>query len=213
MKRCSRFSKTLCLVTLVACVCFLFTGCSSTRMVDSLDGAAPSVRPLKRLLVLGVFKSDLRRKVVEEQISKALAEEGTTGIKGYTLIPDVTAYKDKEDIRKAVESARADGAVLVVFKGKNEKTRNVPPQVDYVPTHGMYHGLYEYYGMSYRAVYTPGYTVTDTILDLELTLFDAKTEKMLWAGATQTRNPQSAKGVADEAGELMVKELKKRELL
>ncbi len=213
MKHRSYPSKPILWLFLVVCAGFIISSCSSTRMVDTWDGADPSVRPLKRLLILGMFTSDLHRKVVEDRISKALTPTGSFGINGYSLIPDVAAYKDQKDVREAVESARADGVVLVSFRGKTEQKRNIPPQVDYVPTFGISHRLYDYYGVSHRAVYTPGYTVTDTLLDLELTLFDAHNGEMLWAGATQTRNPSSASKVAEEAGKLMIKELKKKKLL
>ena len=59
-------------------------------------------------------------------------------------------------------------------------------------------------------VTTPGYTVT---VKLEIIVFSVKTEQMIWAGATQSVNPKSGKKLVNEAAGLIVKDMKKAELL
>jgi hypothetical protein len=62
-----------------------------------------------------------------------------------------------------------------------------------MPSFGYGYGYYGYYGRAYDTIYTPGYITEDTIVKLETTVYDSKTEKMVWAGGTRSFNPSSAK--------------------
>ncbi len=78
---------------------------------------------------------------------------------------------------------------------------------------GNRYGLYDYYGVSYQEVYTPGYTVTDTIVKLDIVVFSVKTEQMIWSGATRSVNTATGGEITDEAGALVIKDMKKAGLL
>jgi hypothetical protein len=69
--------------------------------------------------------------------------------------------------------------------------------------------MYGYYGMSHTTVYTPGYTVTDTIVRLDTKLFAVSTEKMIWAGKTESFNPSSAQTVISELATVVTSDMKK----
>ena len=87
------------------------------------------------------------------------------------------------------------------------------PTVSYEPMMGFGRGMYDYYSVSYHRVTTPGYTVTNTIVNLEITVFSVKTEQMIWAGATRSVNPKSGEKLVKEAAGLIVADMKKAGLL
>ncbi|WDP87003.1 MAG: hypothetical protein HUN05_19270 [Desulfobacter sp.] len=103
--------------------------------------------------------------------------------------------------------------IIARLVGVKEKERVVPPRVDYYPSMGVRHGLYGYYGASYHSVYQPGYTVTDTIVNLETTLFCVDTQKLVWSGMTSSQNPSSDQKIAKEAVALVIAEMKTAGLL
>ena len=90
-----------------------------------------------------------------------------------------------------------------------KKEREVPPTIEYVPTFGYRYGYYGYFGAAYDTIYTPGYITVDTIVKLETTVYDSETEKMVWAGGTQSINPSSVKKVVTENADLILASLKK----
>ena len=69
--------------------------------------------------------------------------------------------------------------------------------------------MHGYYGMRHTTVYRPAYTVTDTIVSLETKLFAADTEKMSWAGNTESFNPSSAPSVIGELAKIVITDMKK----
>lgn len=192
-------------------IMMVFQSCSSTRLVDSWQSDDGQPEALKRVLVLGVFKEEFKRRIYEDSLVSALESQGAAGVAGYTLMPDPKDYDEKEEIRAAVKKSGADGVMITTFKGKKKQERTIPPSVEYLS--GPRHRLYDYYGASYRTVYHPGYTVTDTIVLLETAVFSVSTEKMVWAGATESVNPSSGEKISDEAGKILTKEMKKKGLL
>jgi len=80
-----------------------------------------------------------------------------------------------------------------------------------VPTMG--YGYYGYYRSSYQAVYQPGYTVTDTIVSLEIRLYAAATEKMVWAGTTESLNPGSIDKIIKETADVIGSDMREHGLI
>ncbi len=191
----------------------LMAGCSSTKLVDSWHASDYQAEPFKRILVLGIMQTELQRKTYEDSFVARITTGDVVGIAGYTLMPNRQDYDDKEEIEAAVKKANADAALIARFIGEEKQERYVPPTYHHTPAFGYRHGFYDYYGMSYQAMYTPGYTITDTVVKLETTVFSTDTEKMVWAGATSSFNPSSTKKVVKENADLIVADMKKAGLL
>lgn len=189
------------------------TGCSSTKLIDSWSDPAFNKAPLKNILVLGVMENDVQRRIYEDLFVKRITAGDVTGIPGYALMPQLEDYDDQEEIRNAVRNAHADGVILARLVAVEKEERYVPPTYDFAPSFGYGYGLYDYYGMSYHTVYTPGYTTVDTIVKLETTVFSTVTEKMIWAGVTRSFNPSSTKNVVNENADLIVADMKKSGLM
>jgi len=203
---------------LLVCMLIFFSfwgwaGCSSTSLVASWQDESFTTRPMEKLLVLGVFKTDVNRRIYEDGLVQALAAEGTMGVAGYTIMPEASDYDEEKEIRRAVEETGADGVIIAQLKGIEKQERVVPPRVDYYPAMGRRHGLYGYYGASMHTVYQPGYTVEDTLINLEITLFSTQSRKLIWGGETQSVNPSSGKKVTKEAAGLIIKDMKKNGLI
>lgn len=199
-------------ITLLS-VLLILTGCTSTKLVGSWNETDFTARPFTKVLVLGIMKSDMQRRMYEDEFVQKLTETGVEGIAGYTLMPDREDYDNQEEIRAAVSKTGADAALLATLIGVEKQERYVPPRVDYAPSYGYGRGFYDYYGMSHRAVYSPGYTTIDTVVKLETTVFATTSEKMVWAGATESFNPSSAEKVIRENAAIIITNMKKAELL
>ncbi len=188
--------------------CLVMMGCASSQLVESWQEPAFEDKPLGKILVLGVFNDEENRRLYEDSVVKALEKAKGSAIAGHTLMPKVEDYDEKEDIMAAVAKADADAVMIATLVGFEQKENYRAPQVAYVPTMGMGHGLYNSYSISYNRVYDHGYSVMETTVKLEITVFSAKTQKMVWAGATKSVDPKSGAQLVDDVSGLIVADMK-----
>ncbi len=191
----------------------VFTGCSSTKLVDSWSDPGQAKKPVKKILVLAVMHNDTQRRMYESGFAKRISKDDVIGVAGYTIMPNKEDYDDEKEIKAAVQQTGVDAALIARLVAIDKETTYVPPSVSYQPSFGYHRGLYDYYGSSYRTMYTPGYTTTDTIVRLETTVFSTETEKMIWAGSTRSFNPSSAKSLINKNADLIVADMKKAGLM
>lgn len=197
-------------VTIVG-IFLVMTGCggSSTHLVQSWQEPSFEDKPLGKILVLGVFNEDESRQLYENGVVNALEDNGGTAVAGYTLMPNVGDYDEKEEIIAALEKSNADAVMIATLVGFDEKEDYRAPQAAYVPTMGMGFGMSDYYAVSYSRVYDDGHTVTETTVKLEITVFSAKTRKMVWAGSTKSVNPKSSGELVKNVSGLILEDMKK----
>ncbi|MCK5648707.1 MAG: hypothetical protein KAI22_07490 [Gammaproteobacteria bacterium] len=193
--------------------------CSTqTRLYERWHDAEYTGAKLHKVLVLGIFKDDIQRRSFEATFVKEVDSEGKRAVAGYTLMPEKEDFDTKEDILAAVQKIGADSVLITSFKGVIEKQREVAPRVDYIPRRGMRYGRYGYgyggyYGSTYEAVYRPGYTTTDTIVQLETRVYAVKNSKLVWAGKTKSVNASSPEAVVKDLVKLVIKDMKSSELI
>jgi hypothetical protein len=195
-------------------IAFVLSSCSSTSLVNRWSDPEYKGPALQKILVIGIIKDDIKRRSFEQEFANLITANDRTAVASYTLIPDLESADQKEEVLAAVEKVGADGVLVVTLQGVSKEQREVPPSIDYVPTAGFgYGGMYGYYGMRHTAVYSPGYTVTDTIVRLDTKLFAVSSEKMIWAGKTESFNPSSSQAVISELEKLVITDMKKSGLI
>ncbi len=189
--------------------CLVMMGCVSSQLVESWQEPAFEDKPLGKILVLGVFQKDMSRRLYEDSVVKAIEKRKGSAVAGYTLMPKVEDYDEKEDIMAAVAKANADAVMIATLVGLKQEEKYRAPQVSYIPHTGLGHGLYDSYSVSFERVYDPGYSVMETTVKLEITVFSAKTKQMVWAGATKSVDPDSRAELVDDVSGLIVEDMKK----
>ncbi|GMR05733.1 MAG: hypothetical protein BMS9Abin25_0308 [Gammaproteobacteria bacterium] len=202
-------NKDILFLSLIIVFSFLLSACSTTSLVTRWSDPDFKGPVLKKILVIGIIKDDIKRRSFEEEFARLITTADRSGVASYTVLPDLESADRKEDVLAAVEKTGADGVLVVTLQGVSKEKRDVPPSIDYVPTIGFGYGMYGYYGASHAAVYRPGYTVTDTVVRLDTKLFNAATKKMIWAGKTESFNPASAQIVVNELAKLLMTDMKK----
>lgn len=212
------YSKKAILILILAVLLGVVSCSSQTRLYERWNDEQYKGPKLQKVLVLGIFKDDVRRRSFEATFTKTVNQSGKRAIAGYTIMPNKEDFDSKQDILDAVKKTGADAVLITSFKGVIEKQREVPARVDYIPRAGMSYGRYGYgyggyYGSTYETVYRPGYTVTDTIVQLETRVFSAQTEKLVWAGKTKSVNADSAEDIIKELVDVVVDDMKKSGLI
>ena len=195
------------LIGLAACA-------GSTHLTERWNDESYVDQPkLKKVLVLGIFQDEAQRRAFEAEFVAQVNAGAGEAIAGYTLMPEQSEYDEKSEIAAAVDQVGADSVLITSFKGASEQQRYVPPSYDYAPSMRMGYGYGAYYGAAYQTVYRPGYTVTDTIVQLETRVYAVAEGKLVWAGNTQSINTESSKKITDELVKLVNREMSKSGLI
>ena len=190
------------------------SGCSSTTLVTRWNDTNYTGPQFNNVLVIGVIKDDLKRRYYEDEMVKIIRSNGGQAVTSYTFIHDLGTVDDKAKILAIVEQTGVDSVVITRLEAIDKEQRVVPARVDYVPTMGgRGYGYYGYYRSSYQAVYQPAYTVTDTFVRLETRLFAAVSEDMVWAGVTESLNPDSIDEIIKETADVIGSDMREHGLI
>jgi len=187
------------------------SACSSTTLATRWHDANYTGPQFKNVLVIGVIKDDIKRRYYEDELAKIIRGKGGRAVASYNFIHNLGTVDDKAKIIALVEQTGVDSVLITALQAVDKEQRVVPARVDYVPTMG--YGYYGYYRSSYQAVYQPGYTVTDTIVSLEIRLYAAATEKMVWAGTTESLNPDSIDKIIKETADVIGSDMREHGLI
>jgi hypothetical protein len=166
-------------------------GCASTRFTNTWKdpSAAPlSVKQGDLVVAMVMSKVETTRRSGEDMLSAELQKRGLRPIPSFTLIP----LEQVDDREKALAAVRDSGAVAVFSMRPIAVTKEqtyVPPS--YMgPAPGPYGGWGPYYGYGWSAAYSPGYVRTDTLVRVEILVFDIKQDNLIWGAQSETTNPE-----------------------
>jgi hypothetical protein len=164
-------------------------GCSTTTTFVNTwkapDAAPLTLRPGDVVVAMVISRNEASRRSGEDALAAELSRRGLRVKPAYTVL-SVEQAMEKES---ALATLRATGAVAAFVVRPLQTTRTAT----YVPpTYGSpvpYGAWGPYYGYGWAAPYSPGYVVTDTVLRLEVLAYDLRQEKLVWAGQSETTNP------------------------
>ncbi|WP_457673444.1 hypothetical protein [Thiolapillus sp.] len=205
--------KSIFRVTLLLLMVLLLQACSSTRLVTRWSDPAARGEKLGKVLVIGLFRDDLMRRHFEDEFITALIAKGRQAEASYVYMPDLQAYKDEKQLEAVVKKVGANAVLITSLKDVEERKTQVPPRVEYVPTMHGYHGYYGFYMQTMTPIYTPGYTRSDKVVQLETRVFSVKDRKLVWAGITESFNPSSSGEIIRELADAVVSDMKKSGLI
>jgi hypothetical protein len=169
----------------------LVAGCSATTTFVNTwkapDAAPLTLRSGDVVVAMVISRNEASRRSGEDALVAELSRRGLRVIPAYTVLSVEQAMQRES----ALATLRATGAVAAFVVRPLQATRTAT----YVPpTYGApvpYGAWGPYYGYGWAAPYSPGYVVTDTVLRLEVLAYDLRQEKLVWAGQSETTNPDS----------------------
>ena len=169
-------------ISLFVFMAMIVTACASTRLTSVWKDPSYQSRPAK-IMVIGLAKNPINRRLFEDEFVRQLESNGTDAIASYTVIPD-KKEGDEEAVAKKVAELGADTVLITRLVSKKIVQVYVPGTAYYPPP---YYGRWpDYYGHGYRYMYTPGYIAEDEYAVVETNLYEAKTDKLIWAATSET---------------------------
>jgi hypothetical protein len=159
--------------------CAVLAACATSQLKNSWRDPAYAGPPSTQVLVVGVAKSDAHRRIFEDTFASALSDAGTRGLASHPTVPGGEALT-RASLVAALGASKSD-AVLVTRAVRATHYARVTPPAPYVGSYAG--GMHGWYGSAWTAA-----PVIDTyeVLTLETTLWDAKSEKPVWSGTTDT---------------------------
>jgi len=189
------------------------SACSTTRLVNRWDDKEYGGPPLKKMLIIGLVQNDIKRRALEEGFVERLKQVGVMGVPSFRLMPDPEDADQEKELKVVVQKVNADSILIARLQGIDKEETYVPPRTEWVPSMGLGHGYYGYYSLSYHTVYQPGYTRVDTVVRLETKVFSTDQDKLLWAGNTESFNPDSTTKIIRDLADVVVGDMNKSGLL
>lgn len=181
-------------------IALLLSACASTQLTSVWKDPSYQTRPA-RILVIGVARSPLNRRLFEDEFVRQLKSRGTDAIASYTVLPDVQ-QGNQADIAKKVAELGADTVLITRLVSKKVVQVYVPGTPYYPPP--FYDTWPNYYAYGYRYMYTPGYITNDEYAVIETNLYDAKNDKLIWAASSETGINDSDKNLIKSYIKVMV---------
>lgn len=185
----------------------LTSSCASTKLTHTWVDEGYKGKPFSDFLVIGVSDKEDVRQSFEEKFVEQLKQAGVDAVSSAHAI-DIQEDKklEKEEIFEAVQKNHNDAVIVTHLTGVEKEERYNPPP-------GVRRGYYGYYRLTYDVVHRPRYTATQTFVRLETNVYDAKTEKPIWSGQSETWQPGSEKQIIDEVISLVIEDMRKNGLL
>lgn len=181
----------------------LLTACATTQLNTVWKDPGYQARPA-RIMVIGVARNPINRRLFEDEFVSQLKARGTEAIASYTVLSD-RQQDDREAIAAKVKELGADTILITRLVSKKLVQTYVPPTPYFPPP---YYGSWpDYYGYGYRYMYTPGYIAEDEYAVIETNLYEARSDKLVWAASSETGISDSDLSVIQGYIAVMVKNM------
>jgi hypothetical protein len=187
------------------------TACGPTTRLTGV-WVTETPRPLRNVMVLAIDASPGGRRKYEDRFVNELSGRGMEAIQSYRVLP-LDGQLEEAALRAAVAQGGYDGVIATRLLAVDQDQVYVPP-TEYVTMGAGYgRGLYGYYGMGYSVRTTPGYIKTNTTVRLETHIYDAGTEKLIWAGHSDTFDPATPDAAIKSVVSLIATRLERDRLI
>jgi hypothetical protein len=151
-------------------------------------------------MVVVVNASPAERRGLEDTFA-AMVEQ-VSMVPSYPTIPD-EMLADRAAVKQRIVESGVDGAAIFRLVDTRQEQTYVPPTVStWNDVWGWNYGVY-------TPAVSPGYTMTDTFVRGEISLYEVPSGKLLWAAASETVNPANPRAFATDVMKAAVKELRK----
>jgi hypothetical protein len=159
----------------------------------------------KKVAAVVMSQDDSLRVSGEEALSHELTARGMQGVAAYRMIPK-EELQNPDKAKGWFERAAVEGVVVVRPVSAEKERTYTEPTVWAAPYYG---SLWGYYGYGWGAMYSPGSVREDTVIVVETLIFSVPMNKLLWAAASETRNPKTLQKFVTDLVKETAKEISK----
>jgi hypothetical protein len=212
----SRSLKSVLIAAFVVAIVPAVPASGSTNFKTSwkAPGATMTLEDGDKVLAMVISTHEESRNGAEAALAQELGKRGVEAIPAYSVIPK-SLVKDKDKARPYIEKTGARYAIVMRVAGNEKELRGSGPTYTAVPlyTGPYYGGFYSgYYTFGWGTTYNAGNLQIDEVVRVETLVYDLRTDKLIWAGMSDTMNPSTAQKFIKDLVKTAAKEMKKQGL-
>lgn len=175
---------------------FLAVSCGTTTMItSSWRKPAATANSYDNIFIAAISKNIPVKQQVETGLQQILQEKGLRVEKSSDVFPPDFSNQTGQKHELVLGTIRRTGAdgILTIALLKEETETHYIQRGGWNPglRYGYYNTFWDYYNNWYPSMYAPGYYDESKVYYLETNLYDAKTEKLIWAAQSKTYDPSS----------------------
>jgi hypothetical protein len=189
--------------------------CQTTSIQSAWYDTSYKGGPFKKIVVIASDGTTADSRVFEDIFVQKLQAAGVQAVPGYTTVPP-DARRAESTFAPAVAATGADGVILVRLLRVDTKTQ-VSTVMMPGPMMGPWGGFYGpgfygggFYGGGFYAV--PDVTQYD-VASVETNVYNVASKSLVWAATTQTVNPTTVAQEAPNYADIIIAQLRSRNLL
>jgi hypothetical protein len=166
---------------------------------------------LKKIAVVGFRRSDLNRRLFEDELCALLKQHGTQAEQSYTFMPE-QPDTNADALLEQLRGNGFDGVLVSHVIGVISDVQTTPTTVSYVPE-----SRYSRFGNYYRTVMTeeitPGTETINEYIQIQTHLYRASDGGLIWAAQSETERIGDLQArIADYSG-AVVRDLAENNLI
>ncbi len=187
------------LLLALAAASTLTLSCRTASHVDTWLPKDQEVRPYERLMIVGLATTASRRGQYENGFADRVGGRGVLAIASINVVPEVEEI-DGETVASWLAEYNLDGVVVT-------RVATPKPARDYAPPHTELSGWYGAWADDSRRA------PRDEDFYLEVDLFDAETEALVYSAAFQAKIKDTRTETIHAVLDLLVEDMAKRRVL
>ncbi|MFT5698722.1 MAG: hypothetical protein ACI8ZB_001577 [Desulforhopalus sp.] len=189
-----------------------FAACSpKAKIVSSWVDSSLQGYGANNILVIGVSRDEVHVKLFENVFVDQFDISNIQSIASYKVIGHVLK-PDRKIVEAAILETGASSVLITHVVGNKSKTRNYPGTVHFLPG-GYYNNMFDYYGRTYGAIYSPASSITKTTVRLESNLYDAATASLVWSAQSDAIDPKLLRTDYERVVNVLIADMKNKGVL
>jgi hypothetical protein len=168
-------------VAFFAVISFLIiNSCATTRLTHVWEDSTYSGGPLRKVMVIGVFRQESERRYFEDELTRQLKARGTDALQGYKVLPEDEIPDGRLPTRQEVVSKMKELGIDSALITRLVDVNDVEAYETFPPVMRV-EGFYGYYALCCQYMVTLQYNVV-----LDSKIFETRNDKLIWSASSRT---------------------------
>jgi hypothetical protein len=160
----------------------LLAACTTTKVLHEWRNTDGADTRFGHLMVAALFKQDQTRRMFEDEFAWQVSNLGQMVTRSYNMVPSLNE-NTTDRIATIAKALGADGILVIRMVNRKDPTKPAPDNSPPVPMN-----LSGFLQHSWKDNYDPPDLMTNAVMIVESRLFDAKSGKLVWSFATESKN-------------------------
>jgi hypothetical protein len=194
-------------------ILMILSGCASLRM-ESWSDPAISERPIGKVMVLAVVEGQTTCRVFEGYFVEKLIAYGADAASAHVVLQP-TGDISEQMLDEKLKADGYDSIIITRLMGKSSRNQTVYAGYTSSPSFSSFPGYYSHYHGFYAASVIHPVSYVDTYMEyqLETTLFDVQSGKMVWGGLKSVLDSSSDSSNMSKVVTSVMRDLNRKKLL